>query len=326
MDKGRRKIIVSMQGEGDFTTLSRAVESCSANPQEPVYFVVKNGVYRERPFIELADYIIEGESAERTVITGACGGRDPWPGEEKTGTFRSQTLFLGGIRARVSNITIENTAGDGARAGQALAVYADARQVFMDGAVLLGNQDTLFTAPLPVREREQNGFRGPREHTPRLDTEQYYRNCRIAGNIDFIFGGADAVFDHCRIEPVPHAAGACYITAPSTAADREGYLFADCIVEGNCPAGTVYLGRPWREHGACYWMNCSFDREIHPAHWDNWRNPENERTARFGEYGSCGEGAGRAGGFGSTDDAELYRRKCRYLQRMRDQFTKEMLI
>jgi pectinesterase len=318
MEKDYRKIIISGSGEGDFASLSAAAESCSVNPKEPVHFIVKNGIYRERPFLELEDYIIEGESAEHTVITASCGGRDPWPGEEKTGTFRSQTLFLGGNRAKVCSITIENTAGDGAKVGQALAVYADALQVFMDGVTLLGNQDTLFTAPLPLKEREPGGFRGPREHAPRRNTEQYYRNCRIAGNIDFIFGGADAVFDHCRIEPVPHAAGTCYITAPSTPKNREGYLFTDCEVKGTCPDKTVYLGRPWRENASCWWMNCSFDGEISPEHWDNWRNPENEKTARFGEYGSCGAGAVKAGGFGIVDDDKEYRRKCRYLQDMRE--------
>ena len=69
----------------------------------------------------------------------------------------------------------------------------------MENVNLYGNQDTLFTAPLPLQEREQNGFRGPRENTPRLDTVQYYKNCTIRGNIDFIFGGANAVFDTCTL-------------------------------------------------------------------------------------------------------------------------------
>ena len=37
--------------------------------------------------------------------------------------------------------------GDGEKAGQALAVYADASRVLMENVNLYGNQDTLFTAP-----------------------------------------------------------------------------------------------------------------------------------------------------------------------------------
>ena len=41
-------------------------------------FYIKHGIYEERPFIELADYIIEGEYRNATVITASVGGRDPW--------------------------------------------------------------------------------------------------------------------------------------------------------------------------------------------------------------------------------------------------------
>ena len=56
----------------------------------------------------------------------------------------------------------------------------------MEDVNLYGNQDTLFTAPLPLKEREEHGFRGPRENAPRLDTVQYYKNCTIRGNIDSV--------------------------------------------------------------------------------------------------------------------------------------------
>ncbi len=168
--------------------------AAAQDPAQPLHFVLGAGTYYERPFLELADYIITGAGMGQTVISAGAAGRDPWPGEERTGTFRSQTLFLGGGSARLEHLTVENTAGDGADRGQALAVYADASRVCMVDVSLHGNQDTLFTAPLPLAVRQKNGFRGPRENTPRLDTRQYYRDCEISGNIDFIFGGANAVF------------------------------------------------------------------------------------------------------------------------------------
>ena len=149
----RKTWIVDESGAGDYRTLTEAVAACAATPDEPVRFYIRHGIYEERPFIELADYVIEGEYRNATVITASVGG---------TGTFRSATLFLGGGRAVVRNLTVQNNAGDGAKAGQALAVYADASRVLMENVNLYGNQDTLFTAPLPLQEREQNGFRGPR--------------------------------------------------------------------------------------------------------------------------------------------------------------------
>ena len=290
----RKTLVVDESGAGDYRTLTEAVAACAATPDEPVRFYIRHGIYEERPFIELADYVIEGEYRNATVITASVGGRDPWPGEVKTGTFRSATLFLGGGRAVVRNLTVQNNAGDGAKAGQALAVYADASRVLMENVNLYGNQDTLFTAPLPLQEREQNGFRGPRENTPRLDTKQYYRDCEISGNIDFIFGGANAVFDHCRIVPVAHRGVTSYIAAASTPQGKPGYLFANCTVQGNSPAGSVYLGRPWRQYARVYWLDCDLSDEIIPLGWDNWSDPANEETVHFGEYGSKGPGAPKA--------------------------------
>lgn len=299
----RKTLVIDEGGKGDYRTLTEAVAACAAAPEEPVRFFIRHGIYEERPFIELADYIIEGEYRNATVITASVGGRDPWPGEAKTGTFRSQTLFLGGGKAVVRNLTVQNNAGDGAKVGQAVAVYADASRVLMEDVNLYGNQDTLFTAPLPLQEREKNGFRGPRENAPRLDTRQYYQDCTIAGNIDFIFGGANAVFDGCRIVPVRHRSDVSYITAANTPAGKPGYLFAGCTVQGDCPAGSVYLGRPWRANASVFWLDCALSGEISPAGWDNWNDAANECTARFGEAGSHGPGAAPQRAFGAVDDA-----------------------
>ena len=316
----RKTLVVDESGRGDYRTLTEAAAACAETPELPVRFYIKHGIYEERPFIELADYIIEGEYRNATVITSSVGGRDPWPGEAKTGTFRSETLFLGGGKAVVRNLTIQNNAGDGAKAGQALAVYADASRVLMEDVNLYGNQDTLFTAPLPLQEREKNGFRGPRENTPRLDTKQYYRDCEISGNIDFIFGGANAVFDHCRIVPVAHRGVTSYIAAASTPQGKPGYLFANCTVQGNSPVGSVYLGRPWRADAACYWLDCSLSEEVCAGGWDNWHDPENEKTARFGEYGSTGPGSAPVRAFGSVDSIAEADAQRAMLARLRAEF------
>ena len=119
----KRKIVtVDADGSAEFRTLTEA--AAAQQNGMPVQFLLGPGLYRERPFLELADYVMTGAGKDKTIISAGVGGRDPWPGEEKTGTFRSQTLFLGGQNARVEHLTVENTAGDGARVGQAVAVYA----------------------------------------------------------------------------------------------------------------------------------------------------------------------------------------------------------
>ena len=65
----RKTIIIAADGSGDFTTLTAAVQAQQADAQQAVRFYIKKGIYRERPFIELADYCLQGESRTETVFT-----------------------------------------------------------------------------------------------------------------------------------------------------------------------------------------------------------------------------------------------------------------
>ncbi|MCR4904001.1 MAG: hypothetical protein K6A23_14170 [Butyrivibrio sp.] len=189
-------IYVAKNG-GDYHTIKEAVE---AVPYEiPSVIHVAAGIYEEKIVCEKKDITIIGESAENTILTFNEGALDIMPDGSKRGTFRTQTLFLAGERAVLKNITIRNTAGDGRIAGQAIALYADSDFVYAEDVTLQARQDTLFCAPLPFSERQKNGFLGPRMLTERKMTSQYYRHCKIVGDVDFIFGGANAVFDSCEI-------------------------------------------------------------------------------------------------------------------------------
>ena len=71
----RKTLVVDESGRGDYRTLTEAVAACAETPELPVRFYIKHGIYEERPFIELADYIIEGEYRNATVITAVTLGR-----------------------------------------------------------------------------------------------------------------------------------------------------------------------------------------------------------------------------------------------------------
>lgn len=161
----RKLVTVAVDGSAEFTTLTAA--AAAQNPAQPLHFVLGAGTYYERPFLELADYIITGAGMGQTVISAGAAGRDPWPGEERTGTFRSQTLFLGGGSARLEHLTVENTAGDGADRGQALAVYADASRVCMvDGFLARQPGYALHRSPAAGRAAEKRLPRSAGEHAP----------------------------------------------------------------------------------------------------------------------------------------------------------------
>lgn len=298
-------ITVAQDGSGDFSTISEAVLAAPYDLETLV--LVGPGEYREKLVCEKRCITLRGAGAEDTRLVWADGGKLPHPDGRPTHTFRSYTAFFSGEMVTVEDMTIENAAGPGSEAGQAIAAYVDSQRAVFRRVRLLGNQDTLFCAPLPQAEREKDGFLGPRKLAPRRPSAQYYQGCEIAGDIDFIFGGADALFEQCTLRTVDNHLAHSYVTAPSGPADGLGFVFWDCDFVSICPAGTVYLGRPWRPTGRTAVLDCRPGRAYRTGGLLRLERPSGlgpgwlcrERKHRPGRWGASlvGDGAGcRAGG------------------------------
>ena len=226
-----------------------------------------------------------GPGPTRPASCGETRGKPPHPDGRPTHTFRSYTAFFSGENLTVEDLTIENDAGPGAQVGQAVAAYVDSARAVFRRVKLLGNQDTLFCAPLPEKEREKDGFLGPRGLAPRRASAQYYHKCEIAGDIDFIFGGADALFEQCTLRTVDNHIPHSYVTAPSGKADGLGFVFWDCDFVSDCPAGSVYLGRPWRPEGKTAVLDCRLGAHIAPEGFSPWNDRADTNLAAFAEAG-----------------------------------------
>lgn len=306
---------IAQDGTGDFTTISQALEALaqmdkapvcpsqapapagtapdlrqSGGSFRPVTLYLHPGVYRERIAITRPCLTLEGASAETVILTGGLYARMPMEDIGKRGTFRSWSVLVMAHDITFRCLTLENSAGPGPAVGQALALYADGDRLVFDRCRFLGNQDTLFTAPLPPAEIEPNGFVGPGRKLPRIQGRHYYRDCYIEGDIDFIFGGATAYFENCDLfckdigRPVNS-----YVTAPSTPEGQTyGYVFRRCRFTGNCPPHTAYLGRPWREYAKAVLLECHIGQVIAEEGWDDWNKPAAHETAFFAEYESSG--------------------------------------
>ena len=62
-----------------------------------------------------------------------------------------------------------------------------------------------------------------------------------------------------------------YVTAPSGWAEGLGFVFWDCdFVSDGCPAGSVYLGRPWRPTGKTAVLDCRLGAHIAPEGFSGW--------------------------------------------------------
>lgn len=294
-------ITVAQDGSGDYLTLQAAIDSIPEEHSGKSTIYIRRGVYEEKLHIRKAGVRLVGEDRDHTILTYGDYAKKQFPNGEPYNTFNSYSLFLSGDDFEAENLTIVNSSGSGDIVGQALAAYVDADRVVFRNCRLLAHQDTLFTGPLPPKPVERATFGGPKDGDELRPGRHYYDSCYIAGDVDFIFGSATAVFDRCdifsrkRLKQEELQGGQTthgYITAASTPEDvRYGYVFHGCRLIGDAPEASVYLGRPWREYAATVFLDCWMGEHIKPEGWHNWGKPEREQTTRYGEYRSYGPGA-----------------------------------
>lgn len=193
----KKESIVHAENDMSPTACYGQVEDIYASTSVEIH--IAPGIYHEHLDITEPYITLVGAGADQTVITGNLGGYEILEDGLKRGTFRTQTVFVHTHDFTARDLTIENAAGPGHIVGQAIALYADGDRLCFENVHLKGLQDTLFTGPLPAKEVEPGGFRGPLEHAPRINGRQYYHNCTIEGSIDFIFGSATAYFKECTL-------------------------------------------------------------------------------------------------------------------------------
>ena len=235
--------------------------------------------------ISESDMIIENQT-----FSAAYYAKEDMSDGTKRGTFRSYTVLVDGNNIRFKNCVFENTAGKGKDVGQAIALYLDGDGITLENCVLRGHQDTLFLAPLPDKEIIPGGFTGPKQFTERKRRTFLFKNCKIEGGVDFIFGGATAYFENCEFISVEEG----YVFAPSTPADVEvGFVATNCrfTSKDGVKKGSCFIARPWRNHGYVRLENCYLGEHINPLGFDDWGKVEAHETVRFYERDSIGPGA-----------------------------------
>ena len=174
-------ITVAKDNSGDFDSIQKAVDSVSDNNNETIF--IKKGIYKERIEIRKNNITLIGEDTDETIITEGFYAKMIMPDGSKRGTFRSYTFLVYANNFSASNITFENSAGFGDNVGQAIAVYAEGDNITFKHCKILGHQDTLFTGPLPLKEKQPGGFTGPAPSTYEGQAFGYvFNNCTFTGN------------------------------------------------------------------------------------------------------------------------------------------------
>ncbi|XP_038706646.1 probable pectinesterase/pectinesterase inhibitor 51 isoform X2 [Tripterygium wilfordii] len=276
-------VTVCKDGNGGcYKTVQDAVNAAPDNEWGRKFVIyIKEGVYTEtvRVPLEKKNVVFLGEGMGKTVITASA-----FSGQPGVTTYNSATVGVLGDGFMASGITFQNTAGPDAH--QAVAFRSDSDLSVIENCEFLGNQDTLYA------------------HTLR----QFYKSCRILGNVDFIFGNSASIFQDCQILILPRQVNpekgennAVTAHGRTDPAQSTGFVFQNCLINGTEEYMKFYyskplkhknfLGRPWKEYSRTVFIHCNLEALITPQGWLPWNADFALKTLYYGEFQNLGPGS-----------------------------------
>lgn len=274
-----------------YANVAAAVSAIPTNNTKTFTVCVLPGNYTGRVEVRAPFVKIVGNTSDDTIISfNLYAGQTTSTGT--VGTSGSATFNIYQPNFWAENVTIQNSwpymynlylpKSQYNSGSQAVALYttSNSNQASFYNVRLMGWQDTLYANA----------------------GSHYFHNCTIEGNVDFIFGAGQAVFDSCTIISLDKAGASTllnqtgtnaqaasngYLTAPSTQiSNTYGFVFMNSKMLKNqtqLADMSVGLGRPWHPTikdsngvslggdpnavGASTYMNCFLDSHIIYAGW-----------------------------------------------------------
>ncbi|KAL3635829.1 hypothetical protein CASFOL_020376 [Castilleja foliolosa] len=260
--------VVAADGSGNYKTITEAIKAVPLSSDKRFVIYVKKGVYKENVKVDrrTLNVLMYGDGMSETIVTGNRSN--------KTGsrTSFSSTFAAYGDGFIAKDIGFQNTAGP--QNGQAVALFSGSDRSVFYRCQFEGYQDTLFT----------------QKH------RQFYRDCKIYGTVDFIFGEAAVVIQNSDILVRKPLGPAAVITGqgkwdPNSVS---GISIQNCSIDAAEDLGDVkaFLGRPWKDYSTVVVMQSKLGSLIDPKGWAPWRDgvtlPD---TVLYAEYKNVGPGS-----------------------------------
>ena len=281
-----REVRVAHQGPAEFRTVQEAIEHAPATGET---IRIAPGTYREKIHIGIPNIVLVGTGKQpEDVVLSWDDAAISSGGTSKSGTV---TVDTDGFQAE--NLTIENAwENEHARTqegSQAVALLMSSDRAVLDRVRLLGAQDTLYANSRTCHENLPRDGSAPATDTPACQaSRQYFRDCYIEGHVDFIFGDAKAVFDHCELRPRHNPTVMLTAQSKHFPAEDSGYYFLHCRITGESNGDKVLLGRPWRDYSTVTFYDTYIEKPIAPEGWSDWS--DRLKTSTYHEYKSHGPG------------------------------------
>lgn len=305
--KGGKKLegtnlLVAQDGFGDHTTVQAAIDAVPDYGATTIW--IDKGVYREvinvpkdKPWLTIQG--ITGTAWDVLIYNDRCNGMiNPATGT-KWGTQGSAVATFRPPGMVVMDVAIRNTFDRNAHPEispyetQAVALCAMGDRQVYDNVTLISHQDTLLCKGVQ----------------PTDQARQYFVNCEIRGDVDFIFGNATTVIDRSDIIAYTWPGGS--MLAPNTDYRKKyGILITQCSIRStNSPMNSMHLGRPWHNSAEAWPQAVVRESEVFPhinaaQPWTDMVPDYHWQQARFREYKNSGLSAGIGGDAPKLTDAE----------------------
>lgn len=251
-------------GAGTFHTVQDAIDHATG----PTIIAIQPGTYKEKIKVARQGIWLIGTGSKPDQVV----------------LFKSGTVTVDADDFAAENLTIANTWWDDhplpEDASQAVALQLSSDRAVLDQVRLISGQDTLYAGSRTCRSITADA--------PCAASRQYFSDCYIEGNVDYIFGDAKAVFQHCELHSRPHPTVMLTAQSRRFPAEDSGYYFLDCRITGADNGNRVVLGRPWRDYATVYFIHTEVDQKLAPEGWSEWDG--RLKTATYREYDSFGKG------------------------------------
>ena len=326
--------VVAADGSGNFSTVAAAV---AALPVTGGTIYIAPGTYNGQFTISYPNVALRGLGGDPTkvVITaeggafdaplppGAPAGNNGASGDQGSATVVVDKSTIGGVSYTpnlfyAENLSIANTYDTDSTnsntlavvsgnctanqpatnnlalynagtlcASQALALWIRSDKAVLNNVRLTSLQDTLYA-----------GSQGC--GTNCIPARQYYWKSYIAGDVDYIFGDAAAVFDQTTFFTAYHgltATGTETIEAQQKLRPAggsgdylSGYIFNSVNLTSQSSGMTnLYFGRPYGQYSTFVMLNTTVD-QVNPTGWIEFSGDTNLPTSTYAEFNTMGPG------------------------------------
>ncbi|MEU8850379.1 pectinesterase family protein [Streptomyces sp. NPDC048564] len=295
-------LYVHPSGQGDFTSVQAAVTAAGGTTQAlgtrgggGWTLVIAPGTYRETVVVDVTRTGMtwlgaSGDPRDVVIVYDNAAGT-PKPGGGTYGTTGSATTLVQADGFTARDLTFANdwlrADHPGTSGTQAVAIKVQGDRSAFHHCRFLGHQDTLYADSIALG----------------VFARQYFSHCYVEGDVDFVFGRATAVYEHCHFRTLTRtdlsSAPYGFVFAPSTAgANPRGYLVTRSRITGEAPDAYYKLARPWVPSSDTTARPSLVVRDTHlgpgidaVAPYTNMSDGFPWQDQRFAEYRNSGPGA-----------------------------------